>query len=235
MAEIDPPSRKQLCMRIDVGLAMLINGVAWMFTWATRRKRIYREREQSGQSEEEKQNQNDEEDYVLPALIQLYKRRGYFEEIINLLEAGLILEHAHMGIFTKLSILLSKYKPAKFMEHLKLFFARINIPKVIKATEKAHLWPELVFLYIKYNEFDNAALATIERSVDAWEHNQFEDVIVRAANVEIYYKALSFYLRVEQPTLSTDLLTVPIPRIDQADRSHPSYLLRARIANTCWE
>ena len=39
------------------------------------------------------------------------------------------------------------------MEHLKLFVARINIPKAIKATEKAHLWPELVYLYIKYDEF----------------------------------------------------------------------------------
>ena len=39
------------------------------------------------------------------------------------------------------------------MEHLKLFVARINIPKVIKAAEKAHLWPELVFLYFKYDEF----------------------------------------------------------------------------------
>lgn len=39
------------------------------------------------------------------------------------------------------------------MEHLKLFVSRINIPKVIKAAEKAHLWPELVFLYIKYDEF----------------------------------------------------------------------------------
>ena len=39
------------------------------------------------------------------------------------------------------------------MEHLKLFVARINIPKVIRAAEKAHLWPELVFLYMKYDEF----------------------------------------------------------------------------------
>ncbi|KJA25685.1 hypothetical protein HYPSUDRAFT_37118 [Hypholoma sublateritium FD-334 SS-4] len=151
----------------------------------------------------------------LGALIQLYERRGHFEEIIGLLEAGLSLERAHMGIFTELSILLSKYKPAKLMDHLKLFVARINIPKVIKATEKAHLWPELVFLYIKYDEFDNAALAMIERSADAWEHNQFKDVIVRAANIEIYYKALSFYLQ-EQPTLLTDLLTVLIPRIDHS-------------------
>ena len=49
----------------------------------------------------------------LSALIQLYERRGHFEEIIGLLEAGLSLERAHMGIFTELSILLSKYKPAK--------------------------------------------------------------------------------------------------------------------------
>ncbi|KAF8199169.1 hypothetical protein BJ912DRAFT_951141 [Pholiota molesta] len=130
--------------------------------------------------------------------------------------AGLSLERAHMGIFTELSILLSKYKPAKLMEHLKLFVARINIPKVIKAVEKAHLWPELVFLYIKYDEFDNAALAMIERSADAWEHNQFKDVIVRAANVEIYYKALSFYLQ-EQPTLLTDLLTPVVRTFRQID------------------
>ncbi|KAI8996350.1 clathrin heavy chain [Trametes punicea] len=151
----------------------------------------------------------------LPALVQMYERRGYFNEIISLLEAGLSLERAHMGIFTELAILYSKYKPEKLMEHLKLFVGRINIPKVIKAAERAHLWPELVFLYIKYDEFDNAALAMIERSADAWEHNQFKDVIVRVANVEIYYKALTFYLQ-EQPTLLTDLLSVMIPRIDHA-------------------
>lgn len=38
------------------------------------------------------------------------------------------------------------------MEHLKLFYGRINIPKVIKAAEQAHLWPELVFLYVKYGK-----------------------------------------------------------------------------------
>jgi clathrin heavy chain len=39
------------------------------------------------------------------------------------------------------------------MELLKLFITSINIPKVIKATEKAHLSPELVFLFVKYDEF----------------------------------------------------------------------------------
>ncbi|EPQ56784.1 hypothetical protein GLOTRDRAFT_21533, partial [Gloeophyllum trabeum ATCC 11539] len=151
----------------------------------------------------------------LPALVALYERKGHFDEVLALLEAALSLERAHMGIFTELAILYSKYRPEKLMEHLKLFVSRINIPKVIKATERAHLWPELVFLYIKYDEFDNAALAMMERSADAWEHNQFKDVIVRVANIELYYKALTFYLQ-EQPTLLTDLMTVLIPRIDHS-------------------
>jgi hypothetical protein len=33
---------------------------------------------------------------------------------------------------------------------------------------------------------DNAALAMIERSADAWDHNQFKDVIVRVANIEMW-------------------------------------------------
>lgn len=41
------------------------------------------------------------------------------------------------------------------------------------------------------DEFDNAALAMMERSADAYEHNQFKDVVVRVANVEIYYKVRS--------------------------------------------
>ena len=35
----------------------------------------------------------------LPALIQGYERRGNFEEIISLLEAGLSLERAHVRSF----------------------------------------------------------------------------------------------------------------------------------------
>lgn len=40
------------------------------------------------------------------------------------------LERAHMGMFTELAILYSKYKPQKMKEHLDLFWSRVNIPKV---------------------------------------------------------------------------------------------------------
>ena len=66
----------------------------------------------------------------LEELINYYQDRGFFEELIHLLEAALGLERAHMGMFTELAILYSKYKPQKMREHLELFWSRVNIPKV---------------------------------------------------------------------------------------------------------
>ena len=66
----------------------------------------------------------------LDELINYYQNRGFFEEIISLMEAGLGQERAHMGMFTELAILYSKYKPEKMREHLELFWSRVNIPKV---------------------------------------------------------------------------------------------------------
>ncbi|KAK9455049.1 hypothetical protein V1511DRAFT_510868 [Dipodascopsis uninucleata] len=149
----------------------------------------------------------------LQDLVKTYENNGYFDELITLLEQGLGLERAHMGMFTELAILYAKYHPEKMMEHLKLFWSRINIPKVIRACEDAHLWPELVFLYCHYDEWDNAALAIMEHAADAFEHSAFKDIVVKVANLEIYYRAINFYLS-EQPQLLTDLMTALSSRID---------------------
>ncbi|KAL1920539.1 uncharacterized protein VTP21DRAFT_916 [Calcarisporiella thermophila] len=151
----------------------------------------------------------------LEQLIKVYESNGYLDELIQLLEAGLGLERAHMGMFTELSILYAKYKPERMMEHLKLFWSRINIPKVIRACEEAHLWPELVFLHVHYDEYDNAATTMMEHAADAWEHASFKDIIAKASNLEICYRALRFYLD-EQPLLINDLLSVLAPRLDHA-------------------
>ncbi|KXS18347.1 clathrin heavy chain [Gonapodya prolifera JEL478] len=151
----------------------------------------------------------------LTELIRQYEKGGYFEELMTMLEAGLGLERAHMGMFTELAVLYSKYKPEKLMEHLKLYWSRINIPKVIRACEAAHLWPELVFLYTHYDEYDNAALTMMAHSSVAWDHGPFKDVVVKVANLEIYYKALQFYLN-EQPLQINDLLVVLTPRVDHS-------------------
>ena len=41
-------------------------------------------------------------------------------------------EHQCLLLAAELGILYAKYKPEKLMEHLKLFSARINIPRLIR-------------------------------------------------------------------------------------------------------
>ncbi|XP_030624579.1 clathrin heavy chain 1 [Chanos chanos] len=149
----------------------------------------------------------------LEELISYYQDKGYFEELIVLLEAALGLERAHMGMFTELAILYSKYKPQKMREHLELFWSRVNIPKVLRAAEQAHLWAELVFLYDKYEEYDNAIMTMVTHPTDAWRDASFKEIISKVANVELCYKSLQFYLEYK-PLLLNDLLTVLAPRLD---------------------
>lgn len=118
-----------------------------------------------------------------------------------------------MAIFTALGVALSKYYPERVMEHIKNFWARLNLPRMIKACEEANLWPELVFCYFHYDEFDNAALAVIERPENSWDHQQFKEIVVKVANLEIYYRAIKFYVE-QHPSLLTDLLAALTARID---------------------
>ncbi|XP_064391416.1 clathrin heavy chain 1-like [Halichondria panicea] len=149
----------------------------------------------------------------LEDLINYYQNLGHFDELITLMEAALGLERAHMGMFTEVAILYSKYKPAKMREHLELFWSRVNIPKVLRASEQAHLWSELVFLYDKYEEYDNAIVTMMAHPTVAWREAHFKEVITKVANIELYYKALQFYLN-HKPLLVNDLLNVLIPRLD---------------------
>ncbi|GFY71580.1 clathrin heavy chain 1 [Trichonephila inaurata madagascariensis] len=149
----------------------------------------------------------------LEDLINYYQDRGFFEELISLLEAALGLERAHMGMFTELGILYSKYKPSKMKEHLELFWSRVNIPKVLRAAEQAHLWAELVFLYDKYEEYDNAVVTMMTHPTEAWREGHFKEIITKVANIELYYKAIQFYMDYK-PMLLNDLLLVLSPRMD---------------------
>jgi len=84
---------------------------------------------------------------------------------------------------------------------------------VLRAADQAHLWAELVFLYDKYEEYDNAIITMMNHPTDAWKESHFKDVITKVANIEIYYRALQFYLDYK-PLLLNDLLLVLTPRMD---------------------
>ncbi|PPR96846.1 hypothetical protein GOBAR_AA23821 [Gossypium barbadense] len=149
----------------------------------------------------------------LEEVSEYYQNRGCFNELISLMESGLGLERAHMGIFTELGVLYARYRPEKLMEHIKLFSTRLNIPKLIRACDEQQHWKELTYLYIQYDEFDNAATTVMNHSPESWDHMQFKDIIVKVASVELYYKAVHFYLQ-EHPDLINDMLNVLALRVD---------------------
>ena len=148
----------------------------------------------------------------LDSALEYYTSRGYYEEGMQLLEAGVGLDRAHMGLFTELGILYALYKPEKLRDHLKLFATRLNTPKLIRVCEEQRHWRELAWLYRQYDEYDNAAI-TMMRHADAWDHVEFKETLVRVANAELYYRAAQFYLE-ERPQLLNDLLTSLTSRLD---------------------
>lgn len=75
------------------------------------------------------------------------------------------------------------------------------------------MWPELVFLYDKYEEYDNAVITMMAHPTEAWKEAQFKEVVTKVANIELYHRALQFYLDFK-PLLLNDLLLVLTPRLD---------------------
>jgi clathrin heavy chain len=148
----------------------------------------------------------------LDELIPKYENLGYFEQLIELMEAGTGLDRAHMGIYTELGILYAKFKEEKLMNHIRIFGGKLNIPKLIRACEEYAHWMELRVLYQKYEEFDNAAM-TMMQHVESWEHAVFKDVLIKVANTEIYYKAITFYLG-HYPQEIDDLMSTITPKVD---------------------
>lgn len=149
----------------------------------------------------------------LPDLVKIYEENGYFDELIFLFESALTSERTHMSLFTELAILYCKYDQSKLTDYLKLYFSRLNFPKVINVCEEAHLYTELIFLYTHYEEWDNAALTMINHSESTFDHSHFKEIILKAKNTEIYYKAILFYLN-ENPTYLLELLHLLTPKID---------------------
>lgn len=59
------------------------------------------------------------------------------------------------------------------------------VDQVLRAAEQAHLWAELVFLYDKYEEYDNAIITMMNHPSDAWKEGQFKDIVTKVKTVFI--------------------------------------------------
>eukprot|EP01006_Ploeotia_vitrea_P036086 TRINITY_DN65965_c0_g2_i1.p1 TRINITY_DN65965_c0_g2~~TRINITY_DN65965_c0_g2_i1.p1 ORF type:complete len:1702 (-),score=356.35 TRINITY_DN65965_c0_g2_i1:154-5214(-) len=149
----------------------------------------------------------------LEDVVKFYETKGYFDELMSLMKAGLGLDRAHMGMFTELGVLYAKYKPSKLMEHIKLFHRRINVHKLIRFCEKLHHWAEARFLYTHNDEYDSAAKLMMEHPIEAWDHEVYKETIVKCSSLELCYQSIHFYIET-QPTHLTDLLGTIQNRVD---------------------
>merc|ERR1712176_1152502 len=130
-------------------------------------------------------------------------------------DSGLNSERSHFGMFTELGILYAKYKPEKLMDFIKLNTQKLNIPKLIQACERHCRWQEAVHGYTNYDEFDSAANTMMAHSPIAFSHDQFQMIMQKVSNMEIYYRAVTFYLE-EQPMKVNSLLSTIQKNVDHA-------------------
>jgi clathrin heavy chain len=151
----------------------------------------------------------------LEELIAQYEKHGCFDALMALLENGLGSERSHIGMYTELATLYAKYKPEKLMDFIKLNTAKLNIPKLIQACERHYHWDQAVFLYTHYDEYDSAANTMIAHSPKAFAHDQFLMIMQKVSNLEIYYRAITFYLD-EQPMMLCSLLNAIASKVDHA-------------------
>jgi len=99
------------------------------------------------------------------------------------------------------------------MEHINLFWSRLNIPTLLQACKDNLHWKETVFLYTHYDQFDNAIDIVIQHHPSCWDHEQFKSHIVRVSNTEVYYRAIDFYLS-NHPLQLTELLNELATKLD---------------------
>jgi clathrin heavy chain len=101
------------------------------------------------------------------------------------------------------------------MEHIKLFWAKLNIPTLLGACQANLHWSEAVFLYSHHDQFDQAIEVLIQHSAVCWEHKLFKEVLGQVANTEYYYRAIDFYVN-EHPLELSDLLLDMATKLDHS-------------------
>lgn len=79
--------------------------------------------------------------------------------------------------------------------------------QVLRAAEQSHLWAELVFLYDKYEEYDNAILTMMSHPTDAWKEGLFKDIIAKVKKYSPSIRSSSPLFTYKDP--NTDLFFVP--------------------------
>lgn len=101
---------------------------------------------------------------------------------------------------------------------MKIFYNRLNVVKLLRAIEKAHLWRECVYLYNTDKQYD-AAVRTMIEHPSSFQHDTFLDSVQKARNPEIQYRSITFYIQ-QHPLQVGRLLQLLTPNLDHARIVH---------------
>ncbi|KAG9395516.1 Clathrin heavy chain [Carpediemonas membranifera] len=148
-------------------------------------------------------------------LIEYYEDKDLISELIELLETGIAAQRASIEILTSLAVVYSKYAPDKLLDHLKAHIRQVNIAKLIKVCKANEQWPELVFLYGNYEEYENAAIVCMEHPDEAWDSKRFALILDNVTKPDVILRAVKFYLDAHED-LIVDLLMLVGAKVDQA-------------------
>ena len=147
-------------------------------------------------------------------LVYYYEKNEYYDEVIDLLEAGLKIENVHVVMFTELAILYSKYKDEKLYDYLKQYISKIQCQKVIPTVNMNQQWKELVFLYVQEDQV-KAIETMITYPEDCFDHQLMKDLLCKVPRIDMIYKAESYYLN-EQPEKVNEMLIAVAHRCDHS-------------------
>ncbi|EMD46427.1 clathrin heavy chain, putative [Entamoeba histolytica KU27] len=145
-------------------------------------------------------------------LVYYYEKNELYDQVIELLEAGLKIENVHVSMFTELAILYSKYKEEKLYDYLKQYVAKIQCQKVIPTVNMNQQWKELVFLYVQVDQV-KAIETMISYPDDCFDHQLMKELLVNVPRIDMIYKAESYYLA-EKPEKVNEMLIAVAHRCD---------------------
>jgi len=147
-------------------------------------------------------------------MVDAYEDRGYFDELLALMDAALLLDGAHAALFTETGVLYTKYRPDSAREFFQMWWRRCNVPQLVRACEVAALWSEMVYLQRQYGELDNA-LETMMHHASAWDAADFIDIVASVSSLDVLYRSVQFYAA-QHTELIVDLLLVVAPKAESS-------------------
>ncbi|KAA6385299.1 MAG: putative Clathrin heavy chain, partial [Streblomastix strix] len=151
----------------------------------------------------------------LPGLVKYYVQRGYFDEVIALMEQAMRRENSHKGIYTELGSLYSNFREEKLLEHIKLFHKHIILPQLMLVCRSNEQWSAVCLLQEHKGDHQDAAYTMIDHA-DAWKHSAFKEAMSRVSSKGAVNRAIDFYMQ-QHPRLLSELLTSIGENVDNGD------------------